>query len=143
MKISICEISQSTCTIMYGSLVLNAAKLLFPAFVIIDSYLSQFPVSADTGWKYAKLTGDYSPHHLNQPLAIMGGYEQPMAHGMWTLSRALATLLEGKAWWKYSKVHSHNTSRLYIVSIVCPLFKPLCSVLLFFFSRFACASCPK
>lgn len=46
-------------------------------------------VSGDTGRRFAAATGDYSPHHLWPWTAQALGYKRPMAHGMWTLSRAL------------------------------------------------------
>ena len=51
-----------------------------------------FKADPDTGWKYAKLTNDYNPHHLNTFTARLVGYPGPMAHGMWTLSRTLAAI---------------------------------------------------
>ena len=50
----------------------------------------------DIGWQFAGVCGDYSPHHLNQATAKMIGYNKPMAHGMWTLSRSLSCILNGK-----------------------------------------------
>lgn len=46
-------------------------------------------VKADTGLKYASVSGDYNPHHLYWWTAKPIGYNRPIAHGMWTLSAAL------------------------------------------------------
>lgn len=42
------------------------------------------------GRRFAQLSGDYNPHHLYPLTARLLGYKQPIAHGMWTLARALA-----------------------------------------------------
>jgi acyl dehydratase len=47
---------------------------------------------ADTGRRYAAASGDWNPHHLWPVTARLVGYRRPIAHGMWTLGRALATL---------------------------------------------------
>ena len=54
------------------------------------------PAPADTGVRYGSASGDYQLHHLYPWTARLVGYNQPIAHGMWTLSRALATIQEGK-----------------------------------------------
>ncbi len=48
--------------------------------------------AADTGRRYAAASGDYNPHHLWPLTARLVGYRRPIAHGMWTLARALAVL---------------------------------------------------
>ena len=49
----------------------------------------RFHVDGDTGLKYAKATHDYNPHHLYPKTAQLLGYDQPIAHGLWTLQRSL------------------------------------------------------
>lgn len=49
-------------------------------------------VPGDTGRRYAKVSKDYNPHHLYPITARLFGYKRPIAHGMWTLGRALAEL---------------------------------------------------
>ncbi len=49
-------------------------------------------VPSDTGRKYAKVSGDYNPHHLFDTTARLIGFRQAMAHGMWSLARTLAGL---------------------------------------------------
>jgi len=49
-------------------------------------------VPEDTGRRYARISGDWNPHHLHWTLARLLGYPRPIAHGMWTLARALAEL---------------------------------------------------
>jgi len=44
---------------------------------------------ADAGRRYARATGDWSPHHLWPITARLLGYPRPIAHGMWTLARCL------------------------------------------------------
>ncbi|MFZ5439681.1 MAG: MaoC/PaaZ C-terminal domain-containing protein [Myxococcota bacterium] len=49
-------------------------------------------VAADTGRRYATASGDWSPHHLTAATALVVGFRRPIAHGMWTLGRALAAM---------------------------------------------------
>ncbi len=49
-------------------------------------------VPRDTGLKYAAVSGDYNPHHLYGWTAKFIGFKQPIAHGMWSLTRAGASL---------------------------------------------------
>jgi acyl dehydratase len=51
-----------------------------------------FSVAESTGLKYAVITGDYNPHHLYPWTAKWLGYKKPIAHGMWTLQRALQSV---------------------------------------------------
>lgn len=53
-----------------------------------------FDVPADIGRRYAAASGDWNPHHLWPISARLVGYRRPIAHGMWTLGRALARLEE-------------------------------------------------
>ncbi|HLS82075.1 MAG TPA: MaoC/PaaZ C-terminal domain-containing protein [Steroidobacter sp.] len=47
-------------------------------------------VGGDTGWRYARVSGDYNPIHLTARTAQMFGFKQAVAHGMWSLGRCLA-----------------------------------------------------
>lgn len=49
-------------------------------------------VPRDTGRQYAGVSGDYNPHHLYGVTARLFGFKQPIAHGMWSLARAIASL---------------------------------------------------
>lgn len=49
-------------------------------------------VPADTGRRYAAVSGDVNPIHLSAPTARLLGFPRAIAHGMWTLARALAPL---------------------------------------------------
>jgi acyl dehydratase len=51
-----------------------------------------FQVPADTGRRYARVSGDYNPHHLFHTTARLIGFQQAIAHGMWSLARTLAGL---------------------------------------------------
>ncbi len=46
-----------------------------------------------TGRDYARASGDWNPHHLWAFTARPLGYRKPIAHGMWTLARALTHAL--------------------------------------------------
>ena len=55
----------------------------------------QLEVPGDTGRRYAGVSGDYNPFHLHGVLAKLFGFPKAIAHGMWTLSRALAWVEAG------------------------------------------------
>ncbi len=47
-------------------------------------------IRTDTGWRYARVSGDFNPIHLTARTAQMFGFKQAVAHGMWSLGRCLA-----------------------------------------------------
>lgn len=47
-------------------------------------------LAADTGRRYAEVSGDRNPVHLSTLTARMFGFRRPIAHGMYTAGRALA-----------------------------------------------------
>ncbi|WDP87559.1 MAG: hypothetical protein HUN05_22535 [Desulfobacter sp.] len=49
-------------------------------------------VPENIGRLYAGVSGDYNPHHLYGWTAKFIGFKQPIAHGMWSLARAGASL---------------------------------------------------
>ncbi|MEX1299005.1 MAG: MaoC family dehydratase [Desulfotignum sp.] len=49
-------------------------------------------VPSGTGREYARVSGDYNPHHLSDVTARIIGFKRAMAHGMWSLARTLACL---------------------------------------------------
>ncbi len=66
-----------------------------PSNMIEDAYLEQkttLPVPAGTGRQYAKVSGDYNPHHLHTMLAKLFGFKKAIAHGMWSLASVVACL---------------------------------------------------
>ncbi len=44
------------------------------------------------GREYAKVSGDYNPHHLSAFSAKLFGFKRAIAHGMWTLARSVAEM---------------------------------------------------
>jgi hypothetical protein len=46
-------------------------------------------VAADTGRRYARVSGDVNPIHLSARTAGWYGFKQAVAHGMWSMSRSL------------------------------------------------------
>ncbi|HEY7176692.1 MAG TPA: MaoC/PaaZ C-terminal domain-containing protein [Micromonosporaceae bacterium] len=52
-------------------------------------------VDADTGRAYAAVSGDRNPIHVSRIGARAFGFRRPIAHGMWTMARAVAAL-EGR-----------------------------------------------
>ncbi len=57
------------------------------------SHQADFAVPADTGRRYAKVSGDFNPIHLTAASAKLFGFRQAIAHGLWTTARALAPLV--------------------------------------------------
>lgn len=47
-------------------------------------------IREDTGWRYARVSGDFNPIHLTARTAKLFGFKQAVAHGMWSLGRCLA-----------------------------------------------------
>jgi acyl dehydratase len=47
-------------------------------------------VIENTGWRYARVSGDFNPIHLTERTAQMFGFKQVVAHGMWSMGRCLA-----------------------------------------------------
>ncbi len=54
--------------------------------------VARWSVPADQGRRYARVSGDYSPIHLSGATARLFGFRSVIAHGMWTMARALAEL---------------------------------------------------
>ena len=52
----------------------------------------QWRLPADLGRRYAAVSGDVNPIHLNALTARVFGFKRPIVHGMWTHARALAAL---------------------------------------------------
>jgi acyl dehydratase len=59
-----------------------------PAFLRSE----RLEVRADAGRRYARVSGDFNPIHLHPLTSRLFGFRRPIAHGMWTLARALAVL---------------------------------------------------
>jgi acyl dehydratase len=47
------------------------------------------------GWSYARVSSDYNPIHLADFGARMFGFNQAIAHGMWSVARSLSALPAG------------------------------------------------
>ena len=85
----------------------KAIESLTP-FTIID-------VPKNIGRQYAKVSGDYNPHHLSAFFAKLFGFKRAIAHGMWSLARAVAEM---------EKHFSDNELFSIDVSFKRPLFLP-------------------
>lgn len=59
-----------------------------------DSRPARWEVPADTGRRYARVSGDYNPIHLTPLTARPFGFRRAIAHGMWTLGRCVAEMGE-------------------------------------------------
>jgi acyl dehydratase len=46
-------------------------------------------IAENTGWRYARVSGDFNPIHLTARTAQMFGFKQAVAHGMWSMGRCL------------------------------------------------------
>lgn len=60
----------------------------------LGSRPARWDVPADTGWRYARASGDYNPIHLTPLTARPFGFQRAIAHGMWTLGRCVAEMGE-------------------------------------------------
>jgi acyl dehydratase len=49
-------------------------------------------VPGNTGRRYARVSRDFNPHHLYPWTALPMGFKQPIAHGIWSMARAGASL---------------------------------------------------
>lgn len=54
--------------------------------------MTTFDADDGIGWRYARVSSDFNPIHLTKVGARMFGFNQPIAHGMWSLARCLAAL---------------------------------------------------
>lgn len=57
--------------------------------------VARWRVAADTGRRYARVSGDYNPIHQYRLVARLFGFRRAIVHGMWTFARCLAAL-EGR-----------------------------------------------
>jgi acyl dehydratase len=53
--------------------------------------VTEWELPADLGRRHAAVSGDYNPIHLYPVTAKPLGFARPIAHGMWTFARCLAT----------------------------------------------------
>lgn len=53
-----------------------------------------FTAGADTGRRYACVSGDFNPIHLYDFTATRFGFKQTVAHGMWSLARTLGEVAD-------------------------------------------------
>jgi hypothetical protein len=59
---------------------------------VIEGDASLWQVPANTGRRYAAVSGDRNPIHLSAPTARLFGFRTAIAHGMWAMARTLAEL---------------------------------------------------
>ena len=52
----------------------------------------EFDVPHNIGRRYAKVTGDYNPIHVSSLAAKLFGFKRAIAHGMWSVARAIEQL---------------------------------------------------
>lgn len=53
---------------------------------------SALEAAKDIGWRYARVAGDFNPIHLADFGARLFGFNQAIAHGMWSMARCIAEL---------------------------------------------------
>ena len=63
---------------------------------LLTEYRS-FDAPADIGRRYAAAGKDYNPIHLTAATAKLFGFQRAIAHGMWSLARCAALILEAGA----------------------------------------------
>lgn len=68
-----------------------------PEAPLLPEPVDAWSVPADTGRRYARVSGDWNPIHLAAILARPFGFPSAIAHGMWTVARCLASLADGPA----------------------------------------------
>jgi len=61
-----------------------------------DNVTESWPVPNNIGRQYAGVGGDYNPIHVATPLAKLFGFKKAIAHGMWSVARALSALEAGQ-----------------------------------------------
>jgi hypothetical protein len=54
--------------------------------------LETFDVPANTGRRYARVSGDFNPIHLSALTSRLFGFKQAIAHGMWSVARCASAL---------------------------------------------------
>ncbi|MAI36756.1 MaoC/PaaZ C-terminal domain-containing protein [Alteromonas sp.] len=59
--------------------------------------VSSLTASADTGRRYAAISGDYNPIHLSAVSAKAFGFKTAIAHGMWTLACVISQFVDNTA----------------------------------------------
>jgi acyl dehydratase len=77
--------------------------------------ISELNASSNTGRRYAKISGDYNPIHISGVSAKAFGFKKPIAHGMWTLARAVSAFV----------AHHENSGVSHITDIRCQFKKPV------------------
>ncbi|MFV0427723.1 MAG: MaoC/PaaZ C-terminal domain-containing protein [Beutenbergiaceae bacterium] len=63
-----------------------------PEPAAVPAQTGQWQLSANIGRRYAEVSGDRNPIHLSRFGAKLFGFRRPIAHGMYTAARALATI---------------------------------------------------
>ncbi len=59
---------------------------------VTGDVVAVWSLGADTGRRYAEVSGDRNPIHVSRAGARVFGFPRPIAHGMYTAARALAQL---------------------------------------------------
>src|SRR5690606_13855973 len=59
---------------------------------VTGDVVAVWSIGADTGRRYAEVSGDRNPIHVSRAGARVFGFPLPIAHGMYTAARALAQL---------------------------------------------------
>ncbi|KSB88898.1 protein dehydratase [Caulobacter vibrioides] len=62
-----------------------------------ETPIEAWPLPADLGRRYARVSGDANPIHTSPLGAKLFGFRRPIAHGMWVKARAVAALTDGRA----------------------------------------------
>lgn len=73
--------------------------------------VGHFDAGLDTARRYARASGDWNPIHVAALGARLGGFRAPIAHGMWTLARALALL---------GRAHARSVAARFVAPLYLP-----------------------
>lgn len=60
----------------------------------LPEIVGEWEVPADTGRRYARVSGDWNPIHLAAPLARPFGFPGAIAHGMWSVALCLGRMAQ-------------------------------------------------
>lgn len=71
----------------------RSGKMVLPAPAAIAAHYIPFSAPSDIGRRYAPVAQDYNPIHLYPLTAKFLGFDRAIAHGMWSVARALGLLL--------------------------------------------------
>jgi len=87
------EVVSTSVTTPLVRLNMDTPKSKLPEVKLPDmDVVEQFAVPANTGRRYASVSSDWNPIHMYPLTARIFGFNQAIAHGMWSIARCAAAL---------------------------------------------------